>query len=102
MPVPCFNVVTGGAHADNSVDVQEFMIVPVGAASFSEALSWGSEVFHALHDVLRERGLSTGVVDEGGFAPDIATNQAALELLVDAISRAGLEPGEEVAIAPDV
>jgi enolase len=102
MPVPCFNVVNGGAHADNSVDVQEFMIVPVGAASFSEALRWGSEVFHTLHDVLRARGLSTGVGDEGGFAPDLATNQAALELLVDAIGQAGLEPGEEVAIAPDV
>jgi enolase 1/2/3 len=102
MPVPCFNVVNGGAHADNSIDVQEFMIVPVGAASFSEALRWGSEVFHTLHDVLRARGLSTGVGDEGGFAPDLATNQAALELLVDAIGQAGLEPGEEVAIAPDV
>jgi len=102
MPVPCFNVVNGGAHADNSVDVQEFMIVPVGAASFSEALRWGSEVFHTLHDVLRARGLSTGVGDEGGFAPDLATNQAALELLVDAIRQAGLEPGDEVAIAPDV
>jgi enolase len=102
MPVPCFNVVNGGAHADNSVDVQEFMIVPVGAASFSEALRWGSEVFHTLHDVLRARGLSTGVGDEGGFAPDLATNEEAIELLVEAIRQAGLEPGEEIAIAPDV
>jgi len=102
MPVPCFNVVNGGAHADNSVDVQEFMIVPVGAASFSEALRWGSEVFHTLHDVLRARGLSTGVGDEGGFAPDLATNEEAIELLVEAIRRAGLEPGHEIAIAPDV
>jgi enolase len=102
MPVPCFNVVNGGAHADNSVDVQEFMIVPVGAASFAEALRWGSEVFHALHGVLRARGLSTGVGDEGGFAPDLATNEGALELLVEAIGAAGLEPGEEIAIAPDV
>jgi enolase len=102
MPVPCFNVVNGGAHADNSVDVQEFMIVPVGAASFGEALRWGAEVFHALHDVLRARGLSTGVGDEGGFAPDLATNVEAIELLVEAIRQAGLEPGEEIAIAPDV
>ena len=102
MPVPCFNVVNGGAHADNSVDVQEFMIVPVGAASFNEGLRWGSEVFHALHDVLRTRGLSTGVGDEGGFAPDLATNEEAIELLVEAIKQAGLEPGDEVAIAPDV
>ena len=102
IPVPCFNVVNGGAHADNSVDVQEFMIVPVGAASFAEALRWGSEVFHALHGVLRARGLSTGVGDEGGFAPDLATNEEAIELLVEAISAAGLEPGEEIAIAPDV
>jgi enolase 1/2/3 len=102
MPVPCFNVVNGGAHADNSVDVQEFMIVPVGAASFAEALRWGSEVFHTLHDVLRARGLSTGVGDEGGFAPDLATNEEAIELLVEAIRQAGLEPGEEIAIAPDV
>ncbi|HLW16098.1 MAG TPA: phosphopyruvate hydratase [Actinomycetota bacterium] len=102
MPVPCFNVVNGGAHADNSVDVQEFMIVPVGAASFGEALRWGSEVFHALHGVLRARGLSTGVGDEGGFAPDLATNVEAIELLVEAIQQTGLEPGEEIAIAPDV
>ena len=102
MPVPCFNVVNGGAHADNSVDVQEFMIVPVGAASFNEALRWGAEVFHALHGVLRARSLSTGVGDEGGFAPDLATNEEAIELLVEAIGQAGLEPGEEIAIAPDV
>jgi len=102
MPVPCFNVVNGGAHADNSVDVQEFMIVPVGAASFAEGVRWGAEVFHALHDVLRARGLSTGVGDEGGFAPDLATNVEAIELLVEAIQHAGLEPGEEIAIAPDV
>jgi enolase len=102
MPVPCFNVVNGGAHADNSVDVQEFMIVPVGAASFSEGLRWGSEVFHTLHDVLRARGLSTGVGDEGGFAPDLATNEEAIELLVEAIRQTGLEPGDEIAIAPDV
>src|SRR5439155_26923045 len=102
LPVPCFHVVNGRAHADNSVDVQEFMIVPVGAASFTEALRWGAEVFHALHDVLRARGLSTGVGDEGGFAPDLATNVEAIELLMEAIRHAGLEPGEEITIAPDV
>ncbi|MGZ4209978.1 MAG: phosphopyruvate hydratase [Actinomycetota bacterium] len=102
MPVPCFNVLNGGAHADNSVDVQEFMIAPVGAASFGEALRWAAEVFHTLGSVLRTRGLSTGVGDEGGFAPNLATNEEALELLVEAIRQAGLEPGEEVAITPDV
>jgi enolase len=102
MPVPFFNVLNGGAHADNSVDVQEFMIAPVGAASFREALRWGSEVYQALREVLHGRGLSTGVGDEGGFAPNLATNEDALEALVAAISSAGLEPGEEVAISLDV
>ena len=102
LPVPCLNVLNGGAHADNSVDVQEFMIAPVGAASFGEAIRWGAEVFHALRDVLRERKLSTGVGDEGGFAPDLATNDEALDALTAAIQRAGLEPGTEVALALDV
>ena len=102
LPVPCMNVINGGAHADNSVDVQEFMIVPVGAASFSEAMRWGAEVFHALHGVLRARDLSTGVGDEGGFAPDLASNEQAMELLLEAIEAAGLEPGGEVALALDV
>jgi enolase len=102
LPVPCMNVLNGGAHADNSVDVQEFMIAPVGAASYSEAVRWGVEVFHALRDVLREHSLSTGVGDEGGFAPDLKTNDEALEMLVTAIERAGLTPGDEVALALDV
>jgi len=102
LPVPCMNVLNGGAHADNSVDCQEFMVVPVGAASFSEALRWGSEVFHTLRGVLKARGLSTGVGDEGGFAPNLATNDEAIELLVEAIREAGFEPGVEVALALDV
>lgn len=102
LPVPCMNVLNGGAHADNSVDCQEFMIAPVGAASFSEALRWGSEVFHTLRGVLRARGLSTGVGDEGGFAPNLGTNDEAIELLIEAIREAGFEPGAEVAIALDV
>jgi enolase len=102
LPVPCLNVLNGGAHADNSVDVQEFMLVPVGAASFAEGLRWGAEVFHALRAVLRDRGLSTGVGDEGGFAPDLKTNDEAIELLLEAIARAGLQPGDEVALALDV
>ncbi len=102
LPVPCLNVLNGGAHADNSVDVQEFMIVPVGAASYAEAIRWGSEVHHALGRVLKARDLSTGVGDEGGFAPDLATNEEALELLVEAIRHAHLEPGDEVALALDV
>jgi len=102
LPVPCLNVLNGGAHADNSVDVQEFMIVPVGAASYGEAIRWAAEVFHALHGVLRARNLSTGVGDEGGFAPDLKTNDEALDLLVQSIGEAGFEPGEEVAIALDV
>ncbi|HVL33086.1 MAG TPA: phosphopyruvate hydratase [Actinomycetota bacterium] len=102
LPAPCLNVLNGGAHADNSVDVQEFMIVPVGAASFGEALRWGAEVFHALGSLLKKRGLSTGVGDEGGFAPNLATNDEAIELLVQAIGDTGRTPGEEVALALDV
>jgi enolase len=95
-------VINGGAHADNSIDVQEFMICPVGAASFGEALRWGSEVFHALRAVLLEKKLSTGVGDEGGFAPDLGSNEEAIELLLSAISKAGLDAGAEVALAIDV
>jgi len=102
LPVPCLNVLNGGAHADNSVDIQEFMIVPLGAASFAEALRWGAEVFHTLRRVLRDKGLGTGVGDEGGFAPNLATNDEAIELLLEAIERAGYRPGEEVALALDV
>jgi enolase len=101
LPVPMMNVLNGGVHADNDVDFQEFMIVPLGAPSFAEALRIGAEVYHTLKSVLKERGLSTGVGDEGGFAPDLPGNEAALELLVVAIQRAGYEPGPEVALAMD-
>jgi enolase len=101
LPVPLMNVLNGGAHADNDVDFQEFMVVPVGAPSFTEALRMGVEVYHALKGVLKARGLSTGVGDEGGFAPDLPGNEAALELLMEAIGKAGYEPGGEVAIAVD-
>ena len=102
LPVPLMNVVNGGAHADNNVDIQEFMIVPVGAPTFKEALRWGAEVFAALSSVLHDKGLSTSVGDEGGFAPNLESNQAALELLIDAITKAGYKPGEQVALALDV
>jgi enolase len=95
-------VLNGGAHADNSVDIQEFMLVPLGFESFAEGLRAGVEVYHALKKVLRGRGLSTGVGDEGGFAPDLASNQEALDLLVEAIGRAGFEPGRQIALALDV
>jgi enolase len=101
LPVPMLNVLNGGAHARNSIDFQEFMIMPVGAASFSEALRWGSETYHVLGDLIAARGLSTGVGDEGGFAPDLPTNESAVELLVEAIERAGRVLGEEMAIALD-
>jgi enolase len=101
LPVPMMNVINGGAHADNSVDLQEFMIMPVGAASFSEALRWGAETYHALKALLGERGLSTAVGDEGGFAPDLPSNEAAVEILVEAIGRAGYAPGTDLAIAMD-
>ncbi|NES19601.1 MAG: phosphopyruvate hydratase [Symploca sp. SIO3E6] len=102
LPVPLMNVINGGAHADNNVDFQEFMIVPVGADSFREALRWGAEVFAALAKVLKEKNLLTGVGDEGGFAPNLESNQAALELLIAAIEKAGYKPGEQVALAMDV
>ena len=101
LPVPMMNVVNGGAHADNNVDLQEFMVVPVGAASFAEALRWGTEVYHALRTVLVERKLSTAVGDEGGFAPDLGHNEDAVRLLMEAIERAGRSPGDEIAIALD-
>jgi enolase len=101
LPVPMMNVLNGGAHADNSVDFQEFMVVPTGAPSFAEGLRVGTEVFHALKRTLGERGLSTAVGDEGGFAPDLESNEAALEALVAAIQAAGYEPGEDVSIALD-
>ena len=101
LPVPMMNVVNGGVHADNSIDLQEFMIMPVGAASFSEALQWGVETYHALARVLKERGLSTAVGDEGGFAPNLDSNEDAVRILVEAIEAAGRVPGDEIAIAVD-
>src|SRR6201991_2944093 len=101
LPVPMMNVLNGGAHADNSVDFQEFMVVPVGASSFSEGLRTGTEVFHALKKTLHDRGLGTAVGDEGGFAPDLDSNEAALQALIEGIEAAGYKPGEDVAIALD-
>jgi enolase len=101
LPVPMMNVLNGGMHADNELELQEFMLVPVGAASLTEAVRWGAECFHALHGLLRDKGLATGVGDEGGFAPAVATGDEACELLLQAVERAGLEPGDEVAIALD-
>jgi enolase 1/2/3 len=101
LPVPQMNILNGGAHADNNVDVQEFMIVPIGAGTFAEALRWGAETYHALKSVLKQHRLSTGVGDEGGFAPDLANNRAALDLIVEAIGKAGFTPGEQVALALD-
>jgi enolase len=101
LPMPMMNVLNGGVHADNNVDIQEFMIVPVGAPSFREALRWGAETYHALRKVLHERGLSTAVGDEGGFAPDLPSNEDAVRVLVEAIGAAGYEPGTQLAIAID-
>jgi len=101
MPVPMMNIVNGGAHADNSVDMQEFMILPVGAPSFAEALRWGAEVFHALKSVLKSRGLSTSVGDEGGFAPNLPSNEAALEIILLAIEKAGYKPGQDIYLGLD-
>jgi len=102
LPVPLMNVINGGAHAANNVDFQEFMVVPIGAPSFKEALRWGAEVFASLSKVLDDKGLLTGVGDEGGFAPNLESNQAALELLMMAIDKAGYKPGEQIALALDV
>jgi enolase len=101
LPVPCMNILNGGAHADTNVDIQEFMIAPVGAATFSEAVRWGAETYHALKAVLKQNGLNTGVGDEGGFAPDLEHNRAALDLIIEAIGKAGLTPGQDVALAID-
>ena len=101
LPAPMMNVLNGGAHADNSVDVQEFMLYPLGAPSFSEALRWGAEVFHTLKSVLLEKGYSTAVGDEGGFAPNLASNDEALELILQAIDRAGYQAGSDISIALD-
>jgi enolase len=101
LPVPMMNILNGGAHADNDVDIQEFMIAPVGAGTFSNAVRWGAETYHALKSVLKRHGLSTGVGDEGGFAPDLPNNKAALDLIVEAIEAAGFRPGRDVALAID-
>lgn len=102
LPVPLMNVINGGAHAANNVDIQEFMIVPVGAPTFQEALRWGAEVFSSLSSVLKAKGLLGGVGDEGGYAPNLGSNQEALDLLISAIEKAGYKPGEQVALALDV
>ncbi len=101
LPVPMMNVINGGVHADNSIDLQEFMVMPVGAPSFREALRWGTETYHVLKQVIHERGLSTAVGDEGGFAPNLDSNEEAIKVLVEAITRAGFTPGDDIAIALD-
>ncbi len=102
LPVPMMNILNGGSHADSNVDIQEFMIAPIGAPSFREALRWGAEVYHALKSVLQERGLSTGLGDEGGFAPNLESNRAALDLIAVAVDRAGYTLGTDIALALDV
>lgn len=102
LPVPMMNILNGGAHADTNVDVQEFMIAPIGAATFRESLQWGAEIYHALKAVLKSRGLATSVGDEGGFAPNLDSNRAALDLIIEAITAAGFKPGTEIALAMDV
>ncbi|MFF5988886.1 phosphopyruvate hydratase [Prauserella flavalba] len=102
LPVPMLNILNGGAHADTDVDIQEFMIAPIGAESFREALRWGAEVYHSLKSVLKGRGLSTGLGDEGGFAPSLSNNREALDIIVTAIEKAGYKPGSEIALALDV
>jgi len=102
LPVPMMNILNGGTHADSNVDVQEFMIAPIGASSFAEAIEWGARVYHSLKSVLKGKGLATGLGDEGGFAPNLESNRAALDLIVDAITAADLVPGKDVALALDV
>ncbi|MDF3055059.1 MAG: phosphopyruvate hydratase [Gammaproteobacteria bacterium] len=102
LPVPQMNIINGGSHADNNIDLQEFMIIPVGASSFSEALRYGSEVFHILKNVLHKKGLNTAVGDEGGFAPDLPSNEAAIEIILEAIVQAGYQPGKDIYLGLDV
>ncbi len=101
LPVPMMNILNGGSHADNKIDFQEFMVMPVGASSFTEALRWGTDIFHTLKSVLKKKGLSTNVGDEGGFAPDIQSNEEAIQLVLQAVEQAGYKPGEQVMIALD-
>jgi enolase len=102
LPVPMMNILNGGAHADTNVDIQEFMVVPIGAPTFRESLRWGAEIYHALKSVLKQRGLATSVGDEGGFAPNLDSNRAALDLILEAITKAGFKPGTDIALAMDV
>ena len=102
LPVPMMNILNGGAHADTNVDIQEFMVAPIGAETFRESLRWGAEVYHALKAVLKKRGLATSIGDEGGFAPNLDSNRAALDLILEAITNAGFKPGKEIALAMDV
>ena len=102
LPVPMMNILNGGAHADTNVDIQEFMIAPIGAPTFRESLRWGAEIYHALKSVLKQRGLATSVGDEGGFAPNLESNRAALDLILEAITKAGFKPGTDIALAMDV
>ena len=101
LPVPMMNVINGGAHANNSLDLQEFMIIPVGAPSFREAVRWGAEVFHALKKIINDKGMSTAVGDEGGFAPSVDSHEAAIQLILEAIDKAGYTAGEQIALALD-
>ncbi len=101
LPVPCMNIINGGAHADNSVDLQEFMVVPLGAPSYREGLRYGAETFHALKGLLKKSNLATSVGDEGGFAPNLPSNDAAMDVIIQAIEKAGYRPGEDIAIALD-
>ena len=102
LPVPMMNILNGGAHADTNVDIQEFMVAPIGAPTFKESLRWGAEIYHSLKAVLKKQGLATSIGDEGGFAPNLASNRAALDLILEAIEKAGFKPGKDIALAMDV
>jgi len=102
LPVPMMNILNGGAHADTNVDIQEFMVAPIGAQSFKESLRWGAEIYHSLKSVLKKKGLATSIGDEGGFAPNLASNRAALDLILEAVSIAGFKAGSQIALAMDV
>ncbi|CAB4846909.1 unannotated protein [freshwater metagenome] len=102
LPVPMMNILNGGAHADTNVDIQEFMVAPIGAATFKESLRWGAEIYHSLKSVLKKQGLATSIGDEGGFAPNLASNRAALDLILEAVDKAGFKAGKDIALAMDV